>query len=155
MPMKKKKLPKTVTSRKDGKHINGNYPQGEKQVRAAPIPIDDNKPSWRFSTVDKLGPFAWPQGKNEELVIVGKLHSFDSMSWSEISGQDHHSIRVDRLSKDAKDRLADIQQDDIDEVFSFHIQGKPRVICIRDRNVAKLLWYDPEHKVCPSEKKHT
>ncbi|MGR8935065.1 MAG: hypothetical protein ACU837_11845 [Gammaproteobacteria bacterium] len=115
----------------------------------------DNKPSWRFSTVDKNGPFAWPTGKPEELEIVGKLHSFDSMTWSDIEGADHHSISISKLSKEAQKRLQEIKQDDIDEFFSFRMQGKPRIICIRDRNIAKLLWFDPNHQVCPSTKKHT
>lgn len=140
---KKKEIPKSLTSRPDNKSARANIAQ------------TDSKPSWRFSTVDKNGPFAWPIGKDKELEIVGKLHNFDSMEWSEIVGSDHHSISVIKLSNEARDRLTAIQQDDIDEVFSFHLQGKPRIICIRDRNIAKLLWYDPEHKVCPSNKKNT
>ena len=126
----------------------------QKNVRITPAQID-SKPSWRFSTVDKSGPFAWPIGSEEELEIVGKLHHFDSMQWSDIEGTDHHSIDIDKLSKEAKKRLQQINQDDIDEVFSFHLQGKPRIICIRDRHIAKLLWFDKNHKVCPSKKKST
>ena len=77
------------------------------------------------------------------------------MEWTEIAGSDHHSIPVSKLSNEAQKRLEEIKQDDIDEIFSFHLQGKPRIICIRDLSIAKLLWFDPEHKVCPSQKKHT
>ena len=126
----------------------------QRNVRITPAQID-SKPSWRFSTVDKSGPFAWPIGSQEELEIVGKLHHVDSMQWSDIEGTDHHSIDVDKLSKEAKKRLQQINQDDIDEVFSFHLQGKPRIICIRDRHIAKLLWFDKDHKVCLSKKKNT
>jgi len=77
------------------------------------------------------------------------------MRWQEIEGADHHAIGVDRLSKEAQNRLAEIRQDDLDEVFSFHFSGKPRIIGIREMNVIKLLWWDPEHQVCPSIKKHT
>lgn len=44
----------------------------------------------------------WPIGSEEELEIVGKLHHFDSMRWSDIEGTDHHSIDIDKLSKEAK-----------------------------------------------------
>ncbi|MFZ2170940.1 MAG: hypothetical protein WAW61_15045, partial [Methylococcaceae bacterium] len=135
--------PKSLTSRPDNKSPRANIAQ------------TDNKPSWRFSTVDKNGPFAWPIGKDKELEIVGKLHGFDSMEWTKIIGTDHHFIPVSNLSKEAQKRLDEIKQDDIDQVFSFHLQGKPRIICIRDRHIAKLLWYDPDHKVCTSIKKHT
>lgn len=138
-----KRVPKRATDREDKKTVK------------TPVQQSETKPAWRFSTVDKDGPFAWPAGTNKELEIVKKLHSFDSMEWSKIEGKQHHSIPVENLSKEAKKRLQQIKQDDISDVFSFHLQGKPRIICIRDRHIAKLLWFDPEHKVCPSKKKHT
>lgn len=140
---KKRKIPNAAISR-----------EGQNNVRMTSA-LMDLKPSWRFSTVDKGGPFAWPIGQKEELEIVGKLHHFDSMLWSEIEGDDHHFINIGSLSKEAQQRLQDIKQDDVDEVFSFHLKGKPRIICIRDRHIAKLLWFDKEHKVCPSKKKGT
>lgn len=143
MKGKAKKVPQSATSRADQKAV---------RIQEAHPP---DRPSWRFSTVDLGGPFAWPKGDGAELRILEKLHNFDSMSWAEIEGPDHHAIEVDCLSKDASKRLAEIKQDDITEVFSFHFSGKPRVIGIRDRNVVKLLWWDPEHQVCPSHKKHT
>lgn len=112
----KRKVPGSATSR-----------EGRKSVRIPPAQID-SQPSWRFSTVDKGGPFAWPIGENEELRIVEKLRHFDSMQWSKIEGDDHHFISVENLEKEAKKRLQEIKQDDIDQVFSFHLQGKPRII---------------------------
>jgi hypothetical protein len=77
------------------------------------------------------------------------------MHWHEIEGKQHHSIGIESLSKEATDRLAEIKQDDIAEIFSFRLQGAHRVFGIRDRSVVKLLWWDPEHGVCPSLKKNT
>lgn len=140
---KPKKTPASATNRAD-----------EKNVKTAALPTPDT-PSWRFSTVDRDGPFPWPVGTDVELEILQKLRQFDTMRWKEIEGPDHHAIERHKLSKDAQDRLAKIKQDDVDEIFSFHFSGKPRIIGIRDRNVVRLLWWDPEHGVCPSIKKHT
>ena len=112
-------------------------------------------PSWQFSTVDRNGPFAWPEGQNEEKEILGTLRQIDGMAWSEVEGGNHHSISIADLSKEAQQRLRDISQDDVDELFSFRITGKKRVFSIRHNNIAKLLWWDPRHQVCPSKKKHT
>ncbi|WP_455284435.1 hypothetical protein [Cupriavidus necator] len=90
-----------------------------------------------------------------ELEILQKLHNFDSMAWADIEGEDHHAIEVGRLSKDARKRLEEIKQDDVAEVFSFHFSGKRRIFGIRDRNAVKLLWWDPEHAVCPSKLRNT
>ena len=123
-----------------------------RDVRVPDMPIG-LQPSWRFSTVDKGGAYAWPIGKPEELKIVGKLHSFDSMLWSQIEGNDHHHLSSESLSSEALKRLKTIGKDDeVDLLFSFHLGGKSRIVCIRDRNIAKLLWFDPEHKVCPPKK---
>lgn len=143
MAKTKKRIPKSVSKRSDSK-----------EVRIPPI-LSEDKPSWRFSTVDRDGPYAWPNDPTVKVDILDKLHGFDSMRWCEIAGDRHHSISVDSLSSDAKKRLSEISQDDVDEVFSFALGGKPRLICIRTLHVAKVLWYDQEHSVCPSHKKHT
>lgn len=113
-------------------------------------------PAWRFSTVDKEGPFKWPINQAAETEILNKLRQFDSMTWAELSGKEHHTLSAQSLSKQAQRRLALLQRDhEIDLLFSFRLQGKPRVICIKHGSTALLLWYDPEHKVCPSHKKNT
>lgn len=147
MPKRRpKSIPKASTSR----------PQ-QKQVRIpAQHQSGDGRPSWRFSTVDLGGPFPWPKGQPTEAGIVEKLHSFDSMRWSEIKGQEHHFLSPDTLSKAAKDRLETLErEDEIENLFSFRLQGRIRVICIPHNDVAQLLWYDPEHQVSPSHRRHT
>lgn len=139
----KKSIPRSVSERPDRKEVR----TGQEHR--------DGKPSWRFSTADKAGPFPWPSDGQKRAEILDKLHDLDSMHWSEIAGPVHHSISVDKLSSDAQKRLTEISQDDIDEVFSFRLSGKQRLICIRSLDIAKILWYDPEHLVCISTKKHT
>lgn len=78
------------------------------------------------------------------------------MLWADIQGKQHHYLSTSSLSRQAIKRLIDIKLDDeADNLFSFHLQGKPRIIAIKHGNIAKLLWYDPEHQVAPSTKKHT
>lgn len=143
---KSKSIPGNATSRKQEKAVRF-------QSQAQTV---ENRPSWRFSTVDRAGPFAWPKGSEEEAVIVDKLHSFDSMRWEDIQGKQHHYLAPSSLSKEAKNRLEEIQLDDeVENLFSFHLQGQPRIVCIKHNSLAKLLWYDPLHQVAPSKKKHT
>jgi hypothetical protein len=139
----RKSFPKSALSRVD-----------KKTVRNAPIQ-KQNIPSWRFSKIDKSGPFKWPCSTETELQILQKLKQFDSMLWTDILGNDHHAIPLNRLSKTAQNRLATLTLDDVDEIYSFHFSGKQRIIGIRDLDVVRLLWWDPEHEVCPSKKKHT
>ena len=87
--------------------------------------------------------------------VLERVRNFETMTWGEIEGNRHHSIQKDILSKDAKDRLVKIKLGDIDEVFSLAIDGRKRVIGIRERDVFKFLWWDPDHRVCPSVIRHT
>lgn len=127
----------------------------QKQVRN-PEQEQPGKPVWRFHTVDLDGPFSWPKGTQDELSVVARLHQFDCMSWGEIEGGSHHILSPSSLSREAIMRLEQIEKDDlVDKLFSFRMQGRSRFIAIRDRNIANLLWYDPEHGVAPSNLKHT
>lgn len=66
-----------------------------------------------------------------------------------------HFIEIASLSKEATNRLIELKLDDLDGLFSFRIQGKPRIFCRTDSGYMDVLWWDPEHRVCPSPKKHT
>jgi hypothetical protein len=144
MARKPKNVPNSATGRSAGKNV---------VLKEAPR---DDSPVWRFSTTDLNGPFPWPKTKSEELSIVEKLHQFDSMTWKSIEGKAHHFLSQSSISKEAIKRLEDIHRDDeIDNLFSFHLSGKERIIAVRHGNVAKLLWYDPQHSVAPSTLKHT
>lgn len=112
--------------------------------------------SWRFGSADKGGPFAWsslPDDRYRE--VMEKLHSFETMKQDDITKSGSHSIETYNLSKEAKDRLTEIKLDDIDEIMSFRMNGKGRVICHSDGSLMRILWWDPDHLVCPSKKRHT
>jgi hypothetical protein len=112
---------------------------------------------WRFSSVDRDGLFAWsslddPVAYKE---AMEKLHHFETMDETDMHRGGSHTVGIDNLCKDARDRLAVIQHDDIDELMSFRLTGAGRVWCRMDRNMMLVLWWDPQHAVCPSLKKHT
>jgi hypothetical protein len=100
---------------------------------------------------DKLPPTLWPY-------VQTKLSDFESMTWNQIlieGKKQHHSSEVYKLSKEAQKRLAEIQQDDVDSLISLSLAGKERVWGILEEGALKILWWDPNHKVYPSKKKHT
>jgi len=59
------------------------------------------------------------------------MRNFETMTWSQILGQRHHSIPTERLCSKAKKRLKEIEQDDVEEVVSLAFSGKERLIGIR------------------------
>ena len=134
-------------------------PKAEKSPQISGVTqtsFQGSKIRWSFSIIEMDGPFGWSKCSLLDLkkVLKPRLSNFETMTWGEIEGQKHHSIPTNDLSKEAQDRLSE-KNYDTDDVFSLALRGKERVIGIRDRDVFKLLWWDPKHKVCLSRKKYT
>ena len=110
---------------------------------------------WQFGIADLEGEWGWKTTASKDWweVILPKLKGFESMTWGEImkasggrrEGTNHHPVKVKELTLQARNRLAEIQQDDISELFSLRLDSNRRIYGIRDRRILKLLWYDPYH----------
>jgi hypothetical protein len=144
-----------VKRQKIAKHLTNPAPI--KRPKSKDPEIEGRPLAWRFSGCDRGGPFSWDGLTHGEPFkeVVERMHQFEKMNWQEIIGTGSHPIEVYRCEKLARDRLIEIQQDDVDELMSFRIAAQKRVWCIQDQNIMRVLWWDPEHQVCPSEKKHT
>jgi hypothetical protein len=131
-------------------------PQLRKMAKAS-LRIDGESLAWRFSSSDKGGTWAWTNlnQPEEHKRVIERLHEFEKKNWDEIIKTGSHPIPVGGLTPPARVRLTEIEQDDIDELFSLRVNGVNRVWCIRDCNIMKVLWWDLDHEVCPSEKRHT
>lgn len=112
---------------------------------------------WQFSIIDLDGQWGWKTtaGRDCWEKILPKLQHLESMTWEEIKkatggrgrdgGNNNHSVEVEKLTSQAKRRLAEIKQDDTPELFSLRLDSTTRIYGIRDRRALKLLWYDPYH----------
>lgn len=135
-------------------------PSPKKEPKYSGIDWHDFSPAWNIKLLDINGEWGWDKIDPEILwnLIHVKLSEFEGRSWHEIlikNKKKNHPIAIKDLCSHAQKRLQEIGQDDVDEVISLGLMGKERIIGIMDRNVLKILWWDPEHSVCPSSKKHT
>ena len=106
--------------------------------------------------MEMCDPFGWHVVSGQLIVeIREKLRNFESMTWGEILGRRHHRVATSALCKQARDRLEALGLDDLEELVSLAIGGTERIWGVLEHNVLILLWWDPEHRVCPSPKKHT
>ena len=131
-----------------------------------PVCKVDNKdfyhrhPAWRFSRSKKYesSEFGWKSLENTLFHVVEYLHNLELQTWSDILNdkKKNHFINVEDLIPEAK-RLLTQNNEDVDAVFSLHISAKERIFGIIESGVGILdiIWWDPEHKICPSQKKHT
>lgn len=155
------KRPKKVKFRhipETGKHpIAREHPASGKEPRLGQVPnVLKERPSWRFRHLDIDGPYC-PTRMFPEVVrdVRTKLAGFESMTWGEIEGANSHFISVDQLVPAARERLTVLRLDDVEAVFSLRLSARERVFGIRELAVLRLVWWDPDHEVCPSTKKNT
>lgn len=110
------------------------------------------RPAWRVSLLTMHTPFGWLKIDQESARrIQDRLASYESMRWKEIMfSYRSHLIKRTDLCPEAQAHLEAIEQDDVDSVMSLGITQTERVFGILEHNVLKVLWWDPEHEVCPS-----
>lgn len=84
--------------------------------------------AWRFSACDRAGPYSWAIGEDAKFrEVIEKLHEFEGKTWAQIIETGSHAIEVHEICKEARDRLVEIERDDLDELMSFRLTGPNRV----------------------------
>jgi len=122
---------------------------------AKPPDLSGRYPLWSFAIVDVGGPWCFRCLPSRELPsVLARLGQFEGMTWTQIEqGTGSHFVSCGRLVRNATKRLQELRYDDIDQLFSLRIKGKPRIWGIRAGSVLRILWWDPEHEVCRSGKR--
>ncbi len=150
MADKKTKRAKTIASLKHTVKEQGYSTDGKKVI-------------WLFDMIDRSGKFAFDLNRDDFLYreVMEKMIDYSNMTWAEIKKQTHdigkskhHLLSLDMLSKDAFDRFKIMRIEEYeDSIFSFALQNRLRIVGIRENEYFHVLWYDPNHQVCPSKKR--
>ena len=67
----------------------------------------------------------------------------------------HSIVSVGGLVQSARQRLRELQRDDIETLHAWHMGAKERLWCAEYNGAMYILWWDPNHEVYPVPKKHT
>ena len=140
-------------------------PTPEKEVRigADPGSIYQMKMTWTREIADCEGSWSWGTERqwSEETwtnTIAPKLNQFDRLKWSEIdkltsdTGHKlHHNMQTDIICDEAQLRLMEIGKYD-DAIFRFRLGNKPRLWGFRVIANFEILWFDPDHKIYPTDR---
>jgi hypothetical protein len=141
------------------KTVYGKNLSPQWKTRYGKLPSNEqDKPAWRFYQLDWDGPWGWRDIEVEKWQeIFYKLGHFETRTWADIKGDgNNHAVEIQSCpNPEVPKRLAEIHLDDIDELFSLRLSGKERVWGILEAHILKILWWDPNHEVWPSTKKHT
>ncbi len=148
---KKRKPPKRTICRE--------HPSQKKKTNKIELLSSDlEKPAWQFRQIDWSGLWGWHKLEaNKWQEILTKLGHFETRTWADIkSDGNNHSVDIQNSpNPEVLKRLAEIHQDDIDELFSLRLSGKERLWGILDNHILKILWWDMNHEVWPSKKKQS
>ncbi len=101
--------------------------------------------------VDLDGPWGWRNlGLDKLDEIHKKLCSFEKMTVGQlVSGRGHHKIAASSVCKQARERLVELERDDLDDLWSLHLTTVERVWGSITGSTFSLLWWDPDHTVYP------
>lgn len=139
-------------------------PSSENQIRVSNanqhrlINSLDHHPVWQLKIIDmEHEAWGWKNIKDRLQEVLAKLKDYESMQWKEIKNNiaRDHAVEIDKLHADAKKRLQELKLDDVGQLYRLRLSGTQRVWGILDGYIFKILWWDPEHTVCPSPKKYT
>jgi len=146
-------------AKRDKKTKPAHMPRNEKYSCKGfqPDSFFDKAPCWRFHQMDKE---RWsPVGYIDS--ITEKLSNYEKMTWAEIDGASkstkgspHHFISVNDMIKEARERL-DLLHLTYEQYYSIALTGRIRLWGVLEDGIFHILWYDPNHEVCPSNKQHT
>ncbi len=122
--------------------FSGRQPDPQKQPVIGAIRVSPEKrpaieakgdylehyPSWRLSRLEMTGPFGWHRLEPIQVEhLRARLATFEALRWKEILVRDqenNHFIEISRLSKPARDRLQQLQMDDLDALLSLRIRSR-------------------------------
>lgn len=133
-----------------------NPPAAGKQPHTSPVTDADERPSWGFSILDCAGPFGRRVTLKEVMEILDFLPEIERLSWKAVTKRPskHHHVPRMKICKEAQQRLKN-RDIHAEALISLRMTAKKRIWGIREGTVFHLLWWDPEHEVCPTEKRHT
>lgn len=142
---KQKKVPKALV-----------IPVESKTPKARITPSDNACPDYKTEQMDSKGPWGWNGIDSIQLQeIFQRIFDSQKITWQELRNTGSHYVEKEALCPEAQRRLIEIQKDDLDQLFSLRVTGRKRIWGIKEGKIFWLLWWDPNHEVCPSHKKHT
>ena len=112
---------------------------------------------WSFSKFDDHAFCTPEQHKGDAFFEIAKrLKSCELRPWEDIVASPRdHLIPVNKICKEAQGRLKKRKQDDIDALWCFRVNAKKRLWGTDEGNILRIMWWDPEHRICPSLKSNT
>lgn len=136
----------------------GANPADAKQVRVQEQDYRQQEVRWSFALFDPEFELRVNAQSHDSFLDVGSwMKSAEGRTWAQIEAnrKRDHPVPTSGLVPGAQRRLRELKQDDVDELWRLRFSGTRRIWGIRQGRFFRVLWWDPDHLVCPSKKRHT
>jgi hypothetical protein len=134
----------------------GANPGKLKTPRSVELPNDELRPEFKVCKMDMDGKWGWSTFDPRHLKeFLSRLLDCQKLTWQELRQNGSHCVQTSQIVSDARKRLQVLQLDDWEELYSLRLAGKPRIWGLKEVGIFWILWWDPNHEICPSQKKHT
>ena len=131
-------------------------PIESKTPKAGAFPTDRHQPEFKAEQMDRDGQWGWDHFHPSQIQeVFQKIFEYQKLSWQDLRNNGSHFVDREGLCSEAQKRLTQLQKEDLDQLFSLRLTGRKRIWGIKEGNILWLLWWDPNHEVCLSHKKHT
>lgn len=135
----------------------------KKRIAGNPYSSDSMKIIWAFDRLDNDGEFAFNLDREDfnHEEVLRKITLYGNMTWADVKSQTHdkhgkskhHLLNVSGISTSGMSRVKlKLEEQEYDQIFSFALQNKLRLIGLRNNEVFHVIWFDPGHKFYPSTK---
>lgn len=167
----RKKQARQENNRKNVPAQATNLNSAGKQVASSSVLLNQyrkEKVEWSTADLDyQCGDsceWSWSLGSNESKTLLDFMVETSGRTWEEVeqdltnNGKKHHSMPIDSLPRSAKNRIRDRfpHFDEVEEeLFRFRLGSRRRLWGFRSGHVFRLLWWDENHKVYPTEPRRT
>lgn len=135
-----------------------NQPKPARQPKVVESVESLTYPVWRLSHMDWDGPWCPSKCKEDGVrQILERLGNLESVNWVTIKAETgSHIVGAGNICKEARKRLTERKLDEwADHLTSLRMGGKERLWGFLRGGIFHALWWDPEHQVYPTKKKHT
>ncbi len=136
-------------------------PRGGKTSASVQRPSNDARPVFSFRHVDRASENRWVFRPSEAdaLQLLTFLCEIERLTWREIESQSsgghrkHHSQALDTIVREAQRDAERAGLGEIfgDTMFRFRLGSRKRLWGFREESVFYVVWWDPNHKVYPTE----
>jgi hypothetical protein len=132
---------------------------GEKRPIPGPPVVEDPEARimFRLGLMDYGGAWSFAGLSEEDVKLIAtRCKAFESLKLGEFLGlPGTKPIPWESMIQAARERSNEIELDHFDGLWELRLGSEGRLWGLLDGHCFYVVWWDPDHQICPSPKKHT